>query len=190
MAQSPPRVVAVLDSDPDTIEMLKTMLEYHGLVAATGSLIDFRLGKADLLEFLQRTAPDVIVYDLGLPYETNYQYLRKVREASGFPKCPLVITTTNARVVRDLLGIEALEIVGKPYDMAALLEAVWADGPNEQLKSVTHADGDGGGAWRNESSKSVTHSDGGGRQSERRAEDRRAGNDRRGREDSSSGPVH
>src|SRR5687768_3229315 len=97
---SPPRVVVVLDSDPDTTELLKTMLEIAGMVVATGSLIDFRLGKDDLIAFLLRTAPDVILYDLGLPYEANYHFLQKQREHPDFPRCGLVITSTNARAVQ------------------------------------------------------------------------------------------
>jgi CheY-like chemotaxis protein len=120
----PRRIVAVLDSDPDTTEMLKTMLEFAGMVAATGSLIDFRLGKADLMEFLTRTKPDVILYDLGVPYEANYHFLTKAREDPAFPQCPIVLTTTNARAVEALVGVHALEIVGKPYDLNALVEAV------------------------------------------------------------------
>jgi CheY-like chemotaxis protein len=120
----PPRVVAVLDSDPDTTEMLKTMMEFAGMVAATGNLIDFRLGKDDLIAFLQRTKPDVIVYDLSPPYESNYHYLQKVREDPRFPRCGLVITTTNARAVESLLGIQAVEIFSKPYPLDGLVRAV------------------------------------------------------------------
>ncbi len=120
------RVVAILDSDPDTTELLKTLLEVAGMVAATGSLIDFRLGKDSLLAFLQRTKPDVILYDLGLPYESNYHYLQKMQEDPDFPRCGLVITTTNAAIVEKLLGVRAVEIHGKPYDLEALVQAVLA----------------------------------------------------------------
>jgi CheY-like chemotaxis protein len=120
----PRRVVAVLDSDPDTTEMLKTMLELAGMVAATGSLIDFRLGKQSLIEFLTRTKPDVILFDLGVPYESNYHFLVKAREDPAFPRCGIVLTTTNARAVESLLGLRAVELLGKPYDLNALVEAV------------------------------------------------------------------
>jgi DNA-binding response OmpR family regulator len=121
-----PLVVAVLDSDPDTLELLKSYFEIEGIAVATGSLIDFRLGKASLVEFLQRTTPDVVVYDLGPPYESNYNYLQKSRLEPGIPRCEFVITTTNARAVRGFLGIEALEILGKPYDLGRLVQAVRA----------------------------------------------------------------
>jgi len=124
--------VAVLDSDPDTTEMLKTWLEFNGLVVATGNLTDFRLGKDDLLDFLERTAPDIIVYDLGPPYETNFDYLRKIQNHPSFPACRVVVTTTNARVVETLFGIQAIEILGKPYDLGAIVNAVSAE-PEPQV---------------------------------------------------------
>jgi DNA-binding NarL/FixJ family response regulator len=118
------RVVAVIDSDPDTTEMLKTMLEFAGMIAFTGSLTDFRVGKDNLVDFLTRTKPDVILFDLGVPYEANYHFLLKSREDPAFPRCGLVLTTTNARAVEALLGIRAVELLGKPYDLNVLVEAV------------------------------------------------------------------
>ena len=142
MESSQRRVVAILDSDPDTTELLKTMLEVAGMVAATGSLIDFRLGKDSLLAFLERTKPDVILYDLGLPYESNFHYLQKMLEDPAFPACGLVITTTNARVVEKLLGVHAIEIHGKPYDLDALVQAVLTATPTSALRSTDPPEGD------------------------------------------------
>jgi DNA-binding NarL/FixJ family response regulator len=135
----PPRVVAVLDSDPDTIEMLKTWLEFHGFVAAVGNLIEFRLGHDSLVAFLDRTSPDVIVYDLGLPYETNYHFLQTVSAEPAFRRAALVLTTTNASVVQSLLGVQAIEIVGKPYDLGVLLDAIRAGGIGTAVKSPESA---------------------------------------------------
>jgi CheY-like chemotaxis protein len=128
-----PRVVAVLDSDPDTTEMLKTWLEFEGMIAATGSLTEFRLGKEDLISFLTRIKPDVILYDVGVPYEANYLFLQKMRADPAFPHCGIVLTTTNAHAVETLLGVRALELMGKPYDLSRLSEAVrsatWSEDP-------------------------------------------------------------
>ena len=140
-----PRVVAVLDCDPDTTEMIKTWLEFKGIVVAVGNLFEFRLGKDDLMEFLRRTRPDVIVYDLGPPYETNYDYLQKIREHPAFPDCKVVITTSNSNAVKALLGVHAIEILGKPYDLQALAEAVQADGPTAPSD---YASGNGDGDLR------------------------------------------
>jgi DNA-binding NarL/FixJ family response regulator len=131
MASVTPLVVAVLDSDPDTTALLKSCLEIEGLVVAIGNLTDFRLGRGNLIEFLQRAGPDVIIYDLGIPYEANATYLQKARQHPAFPRCGLVVTTTNPLAVQNLLGIQAVEILGKPYDLAALIHAVRAAAAGE-----------------------------------------------------------
>jgi CheY-like chemotaxis protein len=150
-SSSQPRVVAVIDSDPDSIELIKTILEIHGMVAAIGSLIEFRLGKASLVEFLQRTTPDVLVFDLGLPYEANYQFLRKSMEDPAFPKCGIVLTTTNARAVETLLGVRAVEILGKPFDLEQLVDAIQsARTADERLDQNHSADEEAIGGERRE----------------------------------------
>jgi len=156
-----PRVVAVIDSDPDGTELLKTILEMHGMVVATGNLTEFRVGKANFLEFLQRVAPDVIVYDVGLPYEANYQFLEHARENPAFPRCGIVITTTNARSVERLLGVRALEILGKPYDLEVLVEAVRRAQPQAEMSFGGILSGTEPG------------------DDERQMDERRSGNDRR-----------
>ena len=118
------RVVAILDSDPDTMEMLQMALESEGFVVAIGNLHDFRAHEQDLLAFLERIRPDVILYDLSPPYEENWAFLQRVRELPTFARSALVITTSNERAVRRFVSLPVVEIFGKPYDLDALIRAM------------------------------------------------------------------
>jgi CheY-like chemotaxis protein len=118
------RVVAILDSDPDTIEMLQMALEAEGFVVAAGNLHDLRAHEPDLLAFLERTRPDVILYDLSPPYEANWAFLQRARELPTFARSALVITTSNERAVRRFVSLPVVEILGKPYDLEVLTRAV------------------------------------------------------------------
>ena len=117
-------VVAILDSDPDTTEMLQIALESQGFVVVSGNLHNFRAHEQDLLAFLERTRPDVIVYDLSPPYAANWAFLRRVRELPTFARSALVITTSNERAVREFGSLPVVEIFGKPYDLDVLARAV------------------------------------------------------------------
>lgn len=118
------RVVAILDSDPDTTEMLRMALEAEGFVVAIGNLHDLRGHEQDLLAFLERIRPDVILYDLSPPYEENWAFLQRVRELPTFARSALVITTTNERAVRRFVSLPVVEILGKPYDLDVLIQAM------------------------------------------------------------------
>lgn len=120
---SDPLRVVVLDGDPDSLELLKTALEIDGASVAAGDLHAFQLGEQDLPAFIERTKPDVILYDLGLPYERSWRYLQSARRHPAFARAPLVITTTNEELVHRLFGVQA---IGKPYDLSVLVASLKA----------------------------------------------------------------
>ena len=50
---------------------------------------------------------------------------REFRQADGVRDIPIVLTTTNTKALHDIVGAtEALEIVGKPYDLDELATIV------------------------------------------------------------------
>jgi len=67
----------------------------------------------------------VIVYDISPPYDANWRFLRLVRSSELLKGRQFVITTTNKPALERLVGdSEALEIIGKPYDLGRVIEAV------------------------------------------------------------------
>ena len=62
--------VAILNSSVDTIEMLKTRLQQRGFPFVVGAHVyDFRTGDADIRKFLTDHDPQVMIYDIAIPYE-------------------------------------------------------------------------------------------------------------------------
>ena len=120
-----PPVVAVFNTSPDTVDVLRMAFEFDGFVVVSAFTFEVRDGRVNLDSFLTVHEPDVIVYDIALPYQANWQLLQHLRQSAPLRGTPIVITTTNAAQVRPYAAGEPVhEIIGKPYDLRQLIEVV------------------------------------------------------------------
>ena len=110
--------IAVFNSSEDTVELLRTVLEAEGFQTVVGHIPDVKKGEMDLIEFVNHHTPAVIIYDISPPYDANWRFLRLVRSVEPLKPRQFVITTTNKPALESLVGAnDALEIIGKPYDL-------------------------------------------------------------------------
>ena len=72
--------------------------------------------------------PDVIIYDIALPYEENWTFFRLLQTSESLKAMQWVLTTTHRKRLMELVGEvgEVHEIVGKPYDLKQIVDAVKA----------------------------------------------------------------
>ena len=118
--------VVVFNSSAETIEILKLALEEQGYAVATGHVADLKKGQLDVLDFVDEHQPDVIIYDVAIPYEENWRFLRLLQSSEVLKKVQWVITTTHRERLEELVGEcgEVYEVVGKPYDLVQITNAV------------------------------------------------------------------
>jgi DNA-binding response OmpR family regulator len=118
-------VIAVFNSSDDTVDLLRTYLEEQGFQTVAGHIPDVKKGELDLVAFIEHHAPSVIVYDISPPYDANWTFLRLVRSAAPARNRRFVITTTNKPALDKMVGAtDAIEIIGKPYDLRQVAAAV------------------------------------------------------------------
>ncbi len=110
----------VVDDEPDTRELVAAMLE------RAGATVTCAPGAAPALFALGAGAADVLVSDLGMPGETGYDLVRKLRALPAGARTAAVALTAFARVEDRERALEAGfdAHLPKPVDAADLVRAV------------------------------------------------------------------
>ena len=116
--------VAIVNTNPDLVELLKVRIEAAGFVGIVLHISDIRAG-LDVGAVLALHNPAVIVYDIVMPYDRNWQFFEHLRD-TVFAERRFVITTPNADGLRRLAGRDEkiYEILDDRGDIDAIVQAV------------------------------------------------------------------
>jgi CheY-like chemotaxis protein len=107
--------------------MLCEWLQEHGHDCKTALLAEMPQAQDDVGRFIQKHRPDVVIYDVGMPYSSSWDLLEVIRTAPSLRSQPFVITTPNKRKLEQAVGpTPAFEIGGPDSDLRRILKAVEA----------------------------------------------------------------
>jgi CheY-like chemotaxis protein len=125
MAESP-TVVAVINTNPDIVRLLRVNLEAAGYLVFVLHIETIKTGGTDLDAVLTQHDPRVVVYDVAPPFELNWRFLDHIRGSAAFRGRHFVLTTVNVNRVQQIVGTDetVYEVVGEPSDILEVVRAV------------------------------------------------------------------
>jgi len=111
--------IVVLDDDPIVLELLRTVLDDAGYASISGTSLD---------EVPAAAHADLVISDLvplkAYSRETALAWIAGLRERFG--PVPILIITAHIAALRERDSLGAEGVIGKPFDVEALLVKVAA----------------------------------------------------------------
>lgn len=111
--------VLVVDDEPDTLELVKLVLESGGF-----EVILANNGMEALVQ-IEKTKPDIVLLDIMMPDMDGWDVFRKIKERNS--EIPIAILTAKAQNIDKLLGLHVLkadDYITKPFGKNELIGKV------------------------------------------------------------------
>ena len=98
--------------------MLCDWLQDQGHDSDTALLAEMPHVHEEVGRFILKHRPDVVIYDVGMPYASSWDLLEVIRSAPALESQPFGITTPNKRKLELAVGpTSAVEIGGREADL-------------------------------------------------------------------------
>lgn len=111
------KTVLIIERDRDIREVVTLILTDQGM-----NVIELD-SEADALESIIKMQPDCVILDLQNPTEEGAKLCMEINQHPETKDIPVIALSTHPRAV-ELKGTCANEVLGKPFDIDALIEIV------------------------------------------------------------------
>ena len=109
------KFVLIVDDDPNLLEVTSFVIESEGMAVETA-----RNGQEALTLLRAGRLPGLVLLDLMMPVMSGWDFLDEVAKDPSLKVIPVVVLTAAERA--QVPG--AVEVLGKPMDLRALIQAV------------------------------------------------------------------
>ncbi len=116
------KLLAVVDDEPDIVELVSLHLEKTGFRVATF------FNAANFFKFLEAEIPDLVILDLMLPDADGFEICKYMKKHDHLSYIPIIMLTAKGEEMDRILGLElgADDYVTKPFSVKELVARVKA----------------------------------------------------------------
>ena len=116
------KLIAVVDDEADIVELVSVNLEKAGFK------VEGFYNAGDLLLFLKKKTPNLIILDLMLPDADGFEVCKSLKKQDKYSGIPIIMLTAKGEEVDKILGLEigADDYVTKPFSTRELVARVKA----------------------------------------------------------------
>ena len=133
--------LVVLNDSARVLKMLCEWLQQQGHHCDTALLADMPQAHEEVGRFILKHRPDVVIYDVAMPYASSWDLLEVIRTSPALQSQPFVITTPNKRKLELAAGpTSAIEIGGREGDLRRVCAAVEAAADSSKTRHLTSID--------------------------------------------------
>jgi two-component system response regulator VicR len=107
----------VVDDEPDTIDLVKLILESED-IEVVGAMSGF-----ECLESIEEERPDAILLDIMMPDMNGWETFHKIKEKE--PALPVAMLTVKSQEFDKMLGLHVLkadDYITKPFSRKELIK--------------------------------------------------------------------
>jgi CheY-like chemotaxis protein len=120
-----PLRIAIFNDGHDTIALLSEWFSSQGHAIVTACLQDMRRPDSGAGEFIRQNAADIVVFDVGLPYQANWDFAEVLQLLPGAKNVPFVFTSANTIELDKIVGkTDAYLLTGTPANLEGLMVLV------------------------------------------------------------------
>ncbi len=129
------KLIAVVDDEADIVELVSVNLKKAGF------RVEGFYNATDLLSFIKKKTPNLIIFDLMLPDADGFEVCKSLKNQDKYSGIPIIMLTAKGEEVDKILGLEigADDYVTKPFstrELVARVKAVLRRAKEEKKQEV------------------------------------------------------
>jgi two-component system response regulator VicR len=113
--------IMVVDDEPDTVDLVKLVLETEGYE------IMVAYGGQEALDMIKVDRPDLVLLDIMMPQMDGWAVRKKIVENEETKDIPVVMLTAKAQPIDKMIGLHVVGVtdyITKPFGRKELIDSV------------------------------------------------------------------